>query len=162
MIKRLKLVRRVIVLSDPSQSYEVGPVMIVVKVDESYAWCKSLQCFEDEKVLGTRYRKSVIRELPCLNVAVSNRPIMEMWRLLKKSEYNTMVLSKTDSTKQLYQRFKEIKGNSDYVYTKVHFYQGPIVLYIKLEDIIDKKDIVDSDDGYVIKFSRAWTNRKGE
>ncbi len=162
MIKRLKLVRRVIVLSDPSHSYEVGPVMIVVKVDELYAWCKSLQCFEDEKVLGTRYRKSVIRELPCLNVAVSNRPIMEMWRLLKKSEYNTMVLSKTDSTKLLYQRFKEIKGNSDYVYTKVHFYQGPIVLYIKLEDIIDKKDIVDSDDGYVIKFSRAWTNRKGE
>lgn len=162
MIKRLKLVRRIIVLSDPSHSYEVGPVMIVVKVDELYAWCKSLQCFEDEKVLGTRYRKSVIRELPCLNVAVSNRPIMEMWRLLKKSEYNTMVLSKTDSTKLLYQRFKEIKGNSDYVYTKVHFYQGPIVLYIKLEDIIDKKDIVDSDDGYVIKFSRAWTNRKGE
>lgn len=156
MIKRLKLVRRVIVLSDPSQSYEVGPVMIVVKVDELYAWCKSLQCFEDEKVLGTRYRKSVIRELPCLNVAVSNRPIMEMWRLLKKSEYNTMVLSKTDSTKLLYQRFKEIKGNSDYVYTKVHFYQGPIVLYIKLEDIID------SDNGYVIKFSRAWTNKKGE
>jgi hypothetical protein len=130
--------------------------MIVVKVDELYAWCKSLQCFEDEKVLGTRYRKSVIRELPCLNVAVSNRPIMEMWRLLKKSENNTMVLSKTDSTKLLYQRFKEIKGNSDYVYTKVHFYQGPIVLYIKLEDIVD------SDDGYVIKFSRAWTNRKGE
>lgn len=162
MIKRLKLVRRVIVLSDPSHSYEVGPAMIVVKVDELYAWCKSLQCFEDEKVLGTRYRKSVIRELPCLNVAVSNRPIMEMWRLLKKSEYNTMVLSKTDSTKQLYQRFKEIKGNNDYVYTKVHFYQGPIVLYIKLENIIDKKDIVDSDDGYVIKFSRAWTNRKGE
>lgn len=156
MIKRLKLVRRIIVLSDPSHSYEVGPVMIVVKVDELYAWCISLQCFEDEKVLGTRYRKSVIRELPCLNVAVSNRPIMEMWRLLKKSEYNTMVLSKTDSTKLLYQRFKEIKGNSDYVYTKVHFYQGPIVLYIKLEDIID------SDNGYVIKFSRAWTNRKGK
>lgn len=158
MIKKLKLVRRVIELSDPSHSYEVGigPVMIVVKVDELYAWCKVLQCFEDEKVIGTRYRKSVIRELPCLNVAVSNRPIMEMWRLLKKSEKSIMVLSKTDSTKQLYQRFKEIKGNSDYVYTKVHFYQGPIVLYIKLGDIID------SDKGYVIKFSRAWTNRKGK
>lgn len=158
MIKKLKLVRRVIELSDPSHSYEVGigPVMIVVKVDELYAWCKVLQCFEDEKVIGTRYRKSVIRELPCLNVAVSNRPIMEMWRLLKKSEKSIMVLSKTDSTKQLYQRFKEIKGNSDYVYTKVHFYQGPIVLYIKLEDIVD------SDNGYVIKFSRAWTNRKGK
>lgn len=152
MIKRLKLVRRTTTATDRA----IGPAMIVVKVDELYAWCKSLQCFEDEKVLGTRYRKSVIRELPCLNVAVSNRPIMEMWRLLKKSENNTMVLSKTDSTKLLYQRFKEIKGNSDYVYTKVHFYQGPIVLYIKLEDIID------SDNGYVIKFSRAWTNRKGE
>ena len=152
MIKRLKLVRRTTTATDRA----IGPAMIVVKVDELYAWCKSLQCFEDEKVLGTRYRKSVIRELPCLNVAVSNRPIMEMWRLLKKSENNTMVLSKTDSTKLLYQRFKEIKGNSDYVYTKVHFYQGPIVLYIKLEDIID------SDNGYVIKFSRAWTNKKGE
>lgn len=152
MIKRLKLVRKITTATDRA----IGPAMIVVKVDELYAWCKSLQCFEDEKVLGTRYRKSVIRELPCLNVAVSNRPIMEMWRLLKKSENNTMVLSKTDSTKLLYQRFKEIKGNSDYVYTKVHFYQGPIVLYIKLEDIID------SDNGYVIKFSRAWTNRKGE
>ena len=152
MIKRLKLVRRITTATDRA----IGPAMIVVKVDELYAWCKSLQCFEDEKVIGTRYRKSVIRELPCLNVAVSNRPIMEMWRLLKKSENNTMVLSKTDSTKLLYQRFKEIKGNSDYVYTKVHFYQGPIVLYIKLEDIID------SDNGYVIKFSRAWTNRKGE
>lgn len=152
MIKRLKLVRRITTATDRA----IGPAMIVVKVDELYAWCKSLQCFEDEKVLGTRYRKSVIRELPCLNVAVSNRPIMEMWRLLKKSENNTMVLSKTDSTKLLYQRFKEIKGNSDYVYTKVHFYQGPIVLYIKLEDIID------SDNGYVIKFSRAWTNKKGE
>lgn len=152
MIKRLKLVRRITTATDRA----IGPAMIVVKVDELYAWCKSLQCFEDEKVLGTRYRKSVIRELPCLNVAVSNKPIMEMWRLLKKSENNTMVLSKTDSTKLLYQRFKEIKGNSDYVYTKVHFYQGPIVLYIKLEDIID------SDNGYVIKFSRAWTNRKGE
>lgn len=158
MIKRLKLVRRITTATDRA----IGPAMIVVKVDELYAWCKSLQCFEDEKVLGTRYRKSVIRELPCLNVAVSNRPIMEMWRLLKKSEKSSMILSKTDSTKLLYQRFKEIKGNSDYVYTKVHFYQGPIVLYIKLEDIIDKKDIVDSDDGYVIKFSRAWTNRKGE
>ena len=152
MIKRLKLVRRITTATDR----EIGPAMLVVKVDELYAWCKSLQCFEDEKVLGTRYRKSVIRELPCLNVAVSNRPIMEMWRLLKKSEYNTMVLSKTDSTKMLYQRFKEIKGNSDYVYTKVHFYQGPIVLYIKLEDIVD------SNNGYVIKFSRAWTNKKGE
>lgn len=156
MIKKLKLVRRIIVLSDPSHSYEVGPVMLVVKVDELYAWCKVLQCFEDEKVLGTRYRKSVIREIPCLNVAVSKRPIMQMWQALKRSENSIMLLSKTDSTKQLYQRFKEIKGNSDYVYTKVHFYQGPIVLYIKLEDIVD------SDNGYVIKFSRAWTNRKGE
>lgn len=152
MIKKLKLVRRITTATDR----EIGPAMLVVKVDELYAWCKSLQCFEDEEVLGTRYRKSVVRELPCLNVAVSNRPIMEMWRLLKKSEKSIMVLSKTDSTKQLYQRFKEIKGNSDYVYTKVHFYQGPIVLYIKLEDIVD------SDNGYVIKFSRAWTNKKGE
>lgn len=159
MIKRLKLVRRI----TEATGREIGPAMLVVKVDELYAWCKSLQCFEDEEVLGTRYRKSVVRELPCLNVAVSNRPIMEMWRLLKKAAKGySMVLSKTDSTKQLYQRFKEIKGNSDYVYTKVHFYQGPIVLYIKLEDIIDKKDIVDSGDGYVIKFSRAWTNKKGE
>lgn len=159
MIKKLKLVRRI----TEATGREIGPAMLVVKVDELYAWCKSLQCFEDEEVLGTRYRKSVVRELPCLNVAVSNRPIMEMWQLLKKAAKGySMVLSKTDSTKQLYQRFKEIKGNSDYVYTKVHFYQGPIVLYIKLEDIIDKKDIVDSDDGYVIKFSRAWTNKKGE
>lgn len=152
MIKRLKLVRRITTATDR----EIGPAMLVVKVDELYAWCKSLQCFEDEKVVGTRYRKSVVRELPCMNVAVSNRPIMKMWQLLKKSENNSMILSKTDSTKQLYQRFKEIKGNSDYVYTKVHFYQGPIVLYIKLEDIAD------SDNGYVIKFSRAWTNKKGE
>lgn len=156
MIKKLKLVRRVIELSDPSHSYEVGPVMIVVKVDELYAWCKVLQCFEDEKVLGTRYRKSVIRELPCLNVAVSKRPIIKMWQALKRSENSIMLLSKTDSTKQLYQRFKEIKGNRNSVYTKVHFYQDSIVLYIKLADIID------SDNGYVIKFSRAWTNRKGE
>lgn len=152
MIKRLKLVRRI----TEATGREIGPAMLVVKVDELYAWCKVLQCFQDEKVLGTRYRKSVIREIPCLNVAVSKRPIMKMWRLLEKYENNTMVLSKTNSTKQLYQRFKEIKGNSGYVYTKVHFYQDPIILYIKLEDIVD------GDNGYVIKFSRAWTNRKGE